>query len=235
LHVHGGNQAKPDKESEGGPALQAYLAEYRELETEKRQMAQALLGLTGLVGAGLALAVANVTKDEPLPLAVLGPAIFSYIWVAATLRSYISEYAIHLISVEREVCALAGPRRPLTWETEWLRRWLPELPGSGVRRQRPRLIDWMVLVGWLIGGTATWLGFLAVQKSPAIAAISDPTTIASGYAVLGAAVGLLAGHAWLSYGRHLRRSIKAIAKASEGLSTARIADAAPVSTATAGD
>jgi hypothetical protein len=77
----------PTRPPEDERLLTVVLEGYRQLEAEKRLVAQALLGVTGLLLAAVAAVAANLKPDNLLPLVVLAPAVLVAGWVGAVLVS----------------------------------------------------------------------------------------------------------------------------------------------------
>ena len=96
------------------------LEEYRQIEGEKRMVAQALLAVTGLLLAAIAAVAANLKSDNLLPLVVLAPATLVAGWAGAVLKAYADEYVVYLSVVEERLQQLCGASSPVMgWNTIW--------------------------------------------------------------------------------------------------------------------
>lgn len=99
-------------------AIEIVLAEFRELEAEKRQFAQALLAVTGIVVGADAVLVAQATAEHPLPLVGLAPLTLAAFALVLNLRRYISKFIGHLANMEDQLNELGGGQL-LGWERSW--------------------------------------------------------------------------------------------------------------------
>ena len=156
---------------ERAQAIEVVLTEFRELEAEKRQFAQALLAVAGFVVGADAVLVTQATVQNPLPLVGLAPLTLGALALVLTLRRYISGFIRHLADMEAQLNTLAGADL-LAWEQRWYRYGPdPRLVGPTVRRGVLTISGGFFIVGlWAALSSPLITGLPAAGTAPGIAA-----------------------------------------------------------------
>jgi hypothetical protein len=172
------------------------LEEYRQIEAEKRVVAQELLAVTGLLLAAVAAIAANVKADDLLPLVVVAPAVLVAGWVGAILKVYADEYVVYLSVVEERLRELCGSPTPVMgWNTIWSRAGtLSTIRGA----RRVASIVPLLSAAIVIAVAAVVAGLYAITNSAPINGWPFQARVAAcvAYAFLNGGLGLMIGFAW---------------------------------------
>lgn len=156
--------------------IDVLLSEYREVQAEKRLIAQALLATTALLAAGLVAISSAVTPDNSLPAAMFAPVLQGSIWVAVALNSLADEYVVYLSVLEERIAQIANaPVPPMWWNSAWARGLIgsrtPHMPSCA---RRITSAGPMLAVGAAAGVALLFVGLYAASTSPLIGQMSFP-------------------------------------------------------------
>lgn len=127
-----------------------YLAEYREIEAEKRTFSQALLAVWGLAAGAAAVLIANIDATDPIAAAGLLPLVTIFVWLSVTLRAYIGLIMEHLLSIQDAIAGLTGLETGKSW-TSWELRWFQGASTGGDRRVFGIRLGIVVIVAMVFG------------------------------------------------------------------------------------
>lgn len=200
---------QPPTEPSRTREIDIVLAEYVQIESEKRMVAQALLALTGLLLAGIAAIAASIDPADLLPVVVLGPAGLIAAWAGAILKSYADEYVLYLAILEEKLQVLSGSVHP---PMGWNRIWAPTTGyGMAIGAQR------VASIGPLMGGVfiaatgAVLVGLYAVVVSGVLKPLGDQAiAVASvAYVVFNLALAGSVVATWFGRTKKLKKSRKA--------------------------
>ncbi len=204
----------PDRTTAAARAgeIDIVLAEYQQVESEKRMVAQALLALTGLLLAGIAAIAASVDPKDLLPVVVLAPAGLLAAWAGAILKSYADEYVLYLAVLEEKLHSLCGSAHP---PMGWNRIWAPTTGyGKAIGAQRVASIAPLMGAVIVAAGGAVLVGLYAVVASAVLAPLGDRVVglACIAYILFNLALAGSVATTWLGRTARLRRSRDAFRK-----------------------
>lgn len=150
--------------------LTGLLAEYRELQGDKRQYYRLAVTALGFMFAASALML-SVLSDDTLPAAIVVIMVSVATFAVAGFRSFIEATAIQAAELERKVNLIAG-EPVLTWETVCLR-------SGGTAGQSGVASYAIFILALVLEAVLIWLGFFALIKAQALTMFPPPY----GYAV----------------------------------------------------
>ncbi len=192
--------------------IEIVLAEYAQIESEKRMVAQALLALTGLLLAGIAAIAASIDPTDLLPVVVLGPAGLIAAWAGAILKAYADEYVLYLAVLEEKLHGLCGSVHP---PLGWNRLWAPTTGyGASIGAQRVASIGPLMGGVFLAAAAAVLVGIYAVIRSAVLAPLGDPVVVAAclAYAIANVLLAGMVARTWFGRIPRLTKSRDAFRK-----------------------